>query len=201
MYNFTQTWFNDNPRQFWEWLIPQMNLYSALEIGSYEGNSACFLLETCPNLTLLTCIDTWSGGIEHQEMGIDMTKVFDRFKHNINYAQQLRHNRGWPSCKVEIFRNQSAPQLASLLTENRQYHLAYVDGSHQAPDVLCDLVLSWRLLVRGGVLIADDYPWKEATPADILRCPKPAIDAFTQIHFNQLEYIRGPIWQMYLQKT
>ena len=35
----------------------------------------------------------------------------------------------------------------------------YVDGSHQAHDVLCDAILSFKLLRVGGIVCFDDYLW------------------------------------------
>jgi hypothetical protein len=36
------------------------------------------------------------------------------------------------------------------------YDLIYIDGNHNASDALLDVVLSWRLLKTGGVMIVDD---------------------------------------------
>ena len=202
-YEFTQTWFDDNPRRTWESLIPQLSPRVVVEVGSYEGNSACFLLETAPRLSHLFCIDTWEGGIEHKSGGVaaaDMSAVEKRFHHNIEVARNIRARNGFPECQVELVKSFSDSALANLFCMGLKADLVYIDGSHQAPDVLCDLVLGWRLLTPGGVLIADDYPWKEHDPADILRCPKIAIDAFTQIYFNKLNYIPAHNWQVYLQK-
>ena len=40
------------------------------------------------------------------------------------------------------------------------FDFVYIDGSHQAADVLEDAVLSFRLLRPGGILIFDDYLWR-----------------------------------------
>ena len=76
-------------------------------------------------------------------------------------------------------------------------------GSHQAPDVLSDAVLSFSLLREGGVIAFDDYLWAEdmSYGRDPLRCPKPAIDAFINIYFRKVEVISAPLYQMYIRKT
>jgi hypothetical protein len=43
-YEFTNTWFEDVARKRWE-LIPKIKPKTILEIGSYEGASACYLIE------------------------------------------------------------------------------------------------------------------------------------------------------------
>ena len=67
----------------------------------------------------------------------------------------------------------------------------YIDGSHEAPDVLADLVLAFRLLSGGGVVLCDDYLWSPEEPADadVLGCPKLAVDTFTNIHRRQIEFV------------
>jgi hypothetical protein len=35
---------------------------------------------------------------------------------------------------------------------------------------------------------------------DILRCPKPAIDAFVNIYYQKLRVLKMPLYQLYLQK-
>ena len=49
----------------------------------------------------------------------------------------------------------------------------------------------------------DDYLWSEALPGgmDPLRCPKPAIDAFTTLHCRELQILRAPLYQLYIQTT
>jgi hypothetical protein len=39
----------------------------------------------------------------------------------------------------------------------RQFDLIYIDGDHSAQGVLRDLVLSWPLLLKSGVMICEDY--------------------------------------------
>ena len=69
---FTADWFSHNERMWRElfdkvgWHSPERELH-ALEVGSWEGRSACWLLQNIlkhENSTL-HCIDTWSGSAEH----------------------------------------------------------------------------------------------------------------------------------------
>jgi hypothetical protein len=59
------------------------------------------------------------------------------------------------------------------------------------------------LLAVGGVLIFDDYAWRNdvSRGRDILNLPKPAIDAFTNIFHRKLAIYSAPLYQLYLQKT
>jgi hypothetical protein len=82
------------------------------------------------------------------------------------------------------------------------FDFVYVDGSHQAPDVMCDAVLGFRLLKIDGFMAFDDYLWAEKLPygQDPIRCPKPAIDACTNLYCRKLQIIPAPNMQLYVKK-
>ena len=42
---FTNDWFGATGRYIWDRILPQLGPKRILEIGSYEGRSACFLIE------------------------------------------------------------------------------------------------------------------------------------------------------------
>ncbi|HEX2816824.1 MAG TPA: class I SAM-dependent methyltransferase, partial [Phenylobacterium sp.] len=80
--------------------------------------------------------------------------------------------------------------------------LIYIDGSHQAPDVLTDAVLAFQLLRVGGILIFDDYLWSHEGPGqqDFYNMPKPAVDAFVNIFQRRMTVIGAPLRQLYVRK-
>jgi predicted O-methyltransferase YrrM len=138
-----------------------------LEIGSWEGRSALFFLNYLPR-SRLTCIDTFEGGKEHQHADAEtyLPQVERRFLAN------TKPFRG----RIEIIKARSADALAALGIRNLRFDLAYIDGSHLAVDVYSDAMLAWPLMTRGGLVIFDDYLWREV-PGRLDR-PKPGIDAF-----------------------
>jgi predicted O-methyltransferase YrrM len=202
-YDFTARWFEESARFVWDQLIPQIKPTRILEVGSYEGASACYLINAAaPDSSIeIHCVDSWEGGAEHQSDGLDMREVESRFKHNTQLA--IANSRG----KVElvVHKGLSDVCLARLMSEGKRgyFDFVYIDGSHQAPDVLCDAVLGFKLLKIGGWLAFDDYLWAETGPTskDPLRCPKPAIDAFVNIHFQKVHIIKAPLYQLYMQKV
>jgi predicted O-methyltransferase YrrM len=191
---FTNNWFNNTAKRIWDVLIPQLNPRKILEIGSYEGASACYLIAHCASKAPIEihCIDTWTGGIEHTESGVDMTEVERRFLHNVKrsceqvpYHVDLTPHKGYSNvCLSEL--------MASKKFSN-YFDLIYIDGSHQAPDVLSDTILSFPLLKLRGFMIFDDYLWlgRPLPDRDLLRCPKPAIDAFLNIYFRKMSVVAG----------
>ena len=201
-YKFSTSWFEQSAQRAWENLIPQLRPQKMLEVGSFEGASACFLIDKLASKhdIELYCVDTWGGGIEHQEAHVDMHGVEQRFQANVDEA--IRH--ATKSVRLELRKGHSDHQLAKLLAEGKAgyFDFVYIDGSHQAPDVLCDAVLGFKLLRVGGLMAFDDYLWSENKPAktDVLRCPKIAIDAFVTINSQKIRVLPAPLYQLYVHK-
>ena len=204
-FQFTNTWFTDTAKNIWDILVPSANPSKILEIGSFEGASTCYLIEKLsaqPELEI-HCIDTWEGGIEHQtdeEFDCDMQTVEARFHANTRIAIARSPSR----VKLEIHKGFSDVCLSRLLADGKgnYFDFVYVDGSHQAPDVICDAVLGFRLLKVGGTMVFDDYLWAEHNLAlrDPIRCPKPAVDAFTNLYCRKIELLMAPLCQLYVRK-
>jgi predicted O-methyltransferase YrrM len=193
-YEFTALWF-DQSAENWRQLFKHLQPERVLEIGSYEGRSACFMLDQCPLLKEITCVDTW----QTKRDGSSMADVEHRFDRNIMHAQSHRATQA----KLRKLKGRSSEILPCLIAAKEQFDWIYVDGSHEAPDVLTDAIYSFHLLRVGGILIFDDYIWRDDVTkgCDILNLPKPAIDAFTNIFHRKLMPYRGaPLYQLYLQK-
>jgi predicted O-methyltransferase YrrM len=204
-YQFSNDWFDENIA-IWSQLFEQLKPTRILEVGSYEGRSTTYIIENLANISDIEihCIDSWEGGIEHKKGGSwesNMTNIEARFSHNMKIAM----SRSTHAVKLEIHKGLSSIELPKLASKNMQeyFDFIYVDGSHQAPDVLLDAVLGFQLLRVGGVMIFDDYLWQEPLPegTDPIRCPKIAIDAFTNIYCRKLRAIIGaPIYQLQIEK-
>jgi len=201
-YVFTARYFEESAKQVWDQLIPKIRPARILEVGCYEGASACYLINTLARDQSIEihCVDSWVGGAEHRSEGVDMQAVESRFRHNT----QVAIDNSPFNVELVIHKGYSDRCLARLVSEGKSdyFDFVYIDGSHQAPDVLCDAVLGFKLLKVGGVLAFDDYLWADASPTskDPLRCPKPAIDAFVNINFRKLHILTAPLYQFFVQK-
>jgi predicted O-methyltransferase YrrM len=147
-----------------------------LEIGSWEGRSAIFFLEYLASSNI-TCIDTFSGGIENVADAIqsqELPFVEQRFDRNLaTYGDRVRKIKG-----------RSDVALGSILPTGKKYDLIYVDGSHERDTAMVDTLLAWQLTKAGGYLIWDDYGGGGNAP-DAERVQS-AIDVFLTWHSSDL---------------
>jgi predicted O-methyltransferase YrrM len=189
---FGTDWFLEHVRP-WDRMLAEFDArrdLRFLEIGSYEGLSACFLLWRLLERTggTLVCVDTFAGSVEHE----GVSGLEERFDANIAEF-------GW-SGLVRKEKGDSRRVLLDLLDEgaSASFDFVYVDGSHHTLDVLVDAVLGWRLLAPGGLLVFDDYLWD--TDSDQLGNPRRGIDAFTRLVRDRSRVLsRGS--QLVLRKT
>jgi len=183
-YKFTKDWFQLGP-VLWPELVkhlPDRPSRRFLEIGSFEGRSAVWIIENMATpADHVFLVDTWEGGQEHSE--INMRDVEARFDANI---AQARTKLGCPQIhKIKTTSTDAlAHQLRWMKTENQLMDFIYIDGSHQAKDVLTDACMAWQLLREGGVMVFDDYLWGD--PRTPLQRPKVAIDAFMNIFGGEI---------------
>lgn len=187
-FKFSNGWFlnNGNPTR-WEKLILKENPRKILEIGSYEGQSTCFLIEKLSDGTDLEvhALDNWEGGIEHQAEEVDMSVVEQNFNFNVQLASKNKSN-----IKIYKHKGYSDALMPKMLASGMKnyFDLVYIDGSHEAPDVLSDAIMGFQLLKIGGIMAFDDYlPPLNNNP---LETAKPAIDSFTNVYFKKIEILR-----------
>jgi predicted O-methyltransferase YrrM len=168
---FSEDWFTVHIPE-WERVLPRFDGRAAhvLELGSFEGLSACFVLWRLPDAQL-TCVDTFAGIAGYEAYGIATSELERRFDENVALVDASR---------VRKLVGTTHEILPRLVQEGQPFELVYVDASHAALDVLADVALSWQLLAPGGVMIFDDYG--PTPPAeDPLQHPAPAIDAFLKV--------------------
>lgn len=197
-YEFTSDWFSGREGH-WLAIIESIRPQRILEIGSYEGRSTCFLIEQCGRRfpVQIVCVDTWEGGVEHDRNA--MRSIEDRFDNNVAWAKSLVTE----AVDVKKIKRDSKGALLELTAQGQKFDLIYVDGSHQAADVLFDAVLSFELLRVNGVMIFDDYLWamEPHGQQDLLNMPKPAVDAFTSIYQRKIRIVPGvPLYQLVVEK-
>jgi hypothetical protein len=192
---FTQDWFSQNIERFQRHLnkfIDKPNL-NFLEIGSFEGRSTCWILENI--LTgddcKIFCIDSFEGGYDHDKIKINFKNVLGAFKNNtLEYKD-----------KIFVYEQNSFKALLSSEINCRKYDFIYIDGSHIAKEVMEDIVLSFNLLKKDGIMIFDDYGWQDSNSKNWhLGKPSDAIDFFLKFYLPFIEVLEVN-YQVVIKKT
>jgi beta-1,4-mannosyl-glycoprotein beta-1,4-N-acetylglucosaminyltransferase len=117
-----------------------------LELGCWEGRSACALASACfPEP--LECIDTWGGDMNDGALD-ERRDVWTRFQRNVNSL-----TRG----NVRIVRADHAEAEEALVREGAPVKFAHLDGNHHYRHVVRQIRNLQKVLVPGGVLCGDDF--------------------------------------------
>jgi predicted O-methyltransferase YrrM len=193
MAEFTTDWFGRNT-VYWAELFANQGWradapHTVIEIGSFEGRSALWILEHLLQhpQSRLHCVDTF-----HDRESPD--SYWRRFERNVLQSAHAQ--------KVSVTPSASMPFLSAFVAAGSKADFIYVDGSHRAAEVLEDLVLAFHATRVGGIIICDDY-LKGAPSGDItLGSPKLAVDAFTTIYRDRIDIPWGqPLYQLAMIKT
>ncbi|WP_437672447.1 class I SAM-dependent methyltransferase [Sorangium sp. So ce131] len=187
-YHITQDWFSHNIPSWQEVLAPLRGEpgVRCLEIGSFEGLSACWLLDNIltHETSRIVCVDPFESPGQLQ--------AERHFDHNVRQT-----GAGHKVTKLKGTSHQALPLLSGAL-----FDLAYIDGSHHPADALKDALSVWPLLRRGGLAIFDDYAIGGSYPAEIAASidPRPGIDAFLGFARGEHEIVAQG-YQLVVRKT
>lgn len=168
-----------------EYGLPQ----TVIEIGLFEGNTtfnlSYNLAKNNPNYTHYA-IDPYGDSDDLPDS--EIVRARELFLENLN-GYEYKDN-------IKFINDYSWYGLLDLIVNNVQADLIYIDGDHRASSVLEDLVLSFRLLKPGGIILCDDsLSWKHrdknGTPS-LQSSPKLAVDNFIQCNWDKLEVLDIP---------
>ena len=169
--HFTSDWVTSRLKEWEVNFIPlDGKPIRILEVGSYEGRSACWFLQHIMNdpKSELICVDPW-GGVE----GAARLRRFD-----MNVALSGRSNQ---VCRIQ------AKILDVHNTIPGEFDLIYIDGDHVAKEVLTQAAVLWRKLKPEGLLLFDDYRWPSQNNGTLP--PGPGIDAFLTLWDDSVEVV------------
>jgi glycosyltransferase involved in cell wall biosynthesis/predicted O-methyltransferase YrrM len=152
--SFSKNWFSMHEENWNQLLLPlkkKRQPVQILEVGSYDGQSACWLIKNFLShpQSRLTCCDMWEQRSRDRVYEENMDEVYQRFQKNCQATGK------WG--QVRALRGDSKITLKALVGE--QFDLIYVDGDHSAEGTYADTMLTYPLLAPGGLLLWDDYKW------------------------------------------
>jgi len=161
----------------------------ALEIGCFEGQSACWWLDNIltDSTSRLTCVDPFA---------IPMDSTLLRY-----FEAYFDHNIAATGAGQRVTKLTGSSQVVLRTLQPAHFDFVYVDGSHRVGDVLQDAVLAWTVLRPGGTAMFDDYDLvDDVAPGLFARAPGRALDAFLSILGEGATVMRRD-WQLVLKKS
>jgi len=202
MYN----WTNDKPNGSKEIFLGmiqyfKLNNYKAkigeriniLEIGSYTGISLINIIKNIPN-SYGTAIDTWSNYDEDFLLNnVVEFEVEKSFYKNIKIEGV--------DDKIVAIKKISKDALIEFIKKKQIFDFIYVDGSHMLLDCYSDLILSWEILDKGGMLVIDDYLSKKES---LLESPFEAVNRFLKLYEGKYKILNKDYrkdCRVFLEKT
>lgn len=158
-----------------------------VEVGVYEGHTTFTMSDTYtqynPNLKIYA-IDPHVGSVDILE---DPTDIHNNFMYNMSVCKQKN---------VEFIRKHSENGLIDLINQGVKPEFIFIDGDHHASTVLTDLVLSFKMLVTGGIILCDDATdWKyidKNGTASAQMSPRLAVETFIACNWHKLEIVKLP---------
>jgi len=188
-YKFTETWF-DSMIPMWEQVFNSyQNIENILEIGCYEGRATVWL---CENVLInktknyqYDIVDTFKGSLD--ESGMEGTKkrleeenfIENNFNYNISFFPHINFN---------IYKGFSQYVLPTFEIKEK-YDFIYIDASHRADDTFVDVYFAHKLLKKGGILIFDDYGWKDPKNLHLVNSPQLGVEVFNTMYDNEYQVI------------
>ena len=170
---------------YWDLIINKsFNEFSYLEIGSFEGNSALYILKNFKTKKVI-CIDIWD---KYDDKDKDENlRMFENFKYNLSEFVG----------RFSFFKNTSDEYF---LNNNERFDVIYIDGWHEAPQVYKDLNNSWNRLNNNGLIICDDYFYGDIKLSTNSNLPADAINQFLFEKKNNLEVVCVNNSQIFIKK-
>ena len=170
---------------YWDSIINKnFKEFSYLEIGSFEGNSALYILKNFKTKKVI-CIDVWDK-FDNKDKDENL-KTFERFNSNLN--EFLGRFSFFKSTSDEYFKN-----------NNEKFDIIYIDGWHEASQVYKDINNSWDRLNLNGIIICDDYFYGDINLNTSSNLPANAINQFLSEKKNNLEVVSVNNSQIFIIK-
>jgi len=179
---FTESWFGRKARNWKKHIAPILKdrtYQRYLEIGIFEGESACWVMENVmcgPNAKGIG-IDPYIYGKDYRNKEAEVY-----YQRAINNLDGLGFN---------LIRGTSVEILLEYYKEWKNFfNLIYIDGDHHTTNAYMDAVLCWSMLKLGGFMVFDDYSLSlDRHGRTVLDTPKAGVDQFIEEHGDEVEVL------------
>jgi predicted O-methyltransferase YrrM len=170
---------------YWDLIISKnFKEFSYLEIGSWEGNSASYILKNFKTKKVF-CVDVWDTNNDSPKQ--EERNRFESFIFNLKkFKERFSFFKGTSD---KFFKNNS-----------QKFDVIYIDGWHEANQVYKDINNSWDCLNVNGIIICDDYFYGDIKNNLVNNLPANAINKFIFENKNKLKVICVNNTQIFFKK-
>jgi tetratricopeptide (TPR) repeat protein len=206
MYNWTNNLPFGHKKYFLEVIDYFNNTYvkvrngktiKVLEVGTYAGISLINIVKLIPN-SIGFGLDKWSNYIECEDCNnktVEMLNNMDELKVEASFYKNI--DTSGLKDRIQGVKGDSYEVLFEMMKENKMFDFIYVDGSHLSFDCYSDLMISWRLLEKGGILAIDDYLYN--MEGAVVDSPFEGINHFLKKHDKEITILHKG-YRVFLQK-
>lgn len=157
-YKNIQGWFDFE--DVYDEMIEKGNIEDIfVEVGSWKGQSACYMLEKleeqCKEICFV-CVDSWTG--DEYGKSDDLYSDVETFTNNLK-------EQGFDVLSFDNYNNMvgtyalpSDSSFAAKSFEDESVQFVFIDANHYWEKVLEDLNCWWEKVKPGGYLGGHDYP-------------------------------------------
>ena len=148
---------------------------NVLEIGTYAGTSLIEIVKHFKNCKAIA-VDTWVNYNETYD-STNQVEILAKIEEN-NIERIFRENirKAGIEDSVTAVKQDSTECLMRMIESNHpKFDFIYVDGCHRLLDSYTDILLSFELCKKGGVIAMDDYMYNKHI---ILESPYEGIEYF-----------------------
>ena len=148
-YKYTKEWFNKSElkRKIKDFMNSN-KINNILEIGCYEGLSSVFFSDNFLDISgsSLTCVDPFLH-IKNNDHSLFLNNNEEK---NFDYNISITKNKD----KIKIYKITSDDFFKK---NKKKYNFIYIDGCHIPSFIKKDMVNSFNVLKKNGIMWMDDY--------------------------------------------
>ncbi len=167
-----------------------------LEVGTYTGISLINIVKLIPN-SIGYGLDKWTNYIEgNNNNNVEMLNNIDEMNVESSFYKNISVEG--LSDRISGIKGDSYEVLFEMMKEGKMFDFIYIDGSHLSFDCYSDLMISWRLLEKGGILAIDDYLYN--TEGAVVDSPFEGVNHFLKKHQHETKILHKG-YRVFLQKV
>jgi predicted O-methyltransferase YrrM len=194
MYN----WTNDAPYDTKKYFLEAIEYFNknnqkvlsgqtvkVLEIGTYTGTSLINIIKLIPN-SIGYGLDKWSNYIEYNTNNrVELLNSINELEIEASFYKNIQV--GGLEGRIKGIKGDSYEKLFQMIKEEQQFDFIYVDGSHLLLDCYTDIILSWKILAKGGLLAIDDYLY--VSTENMYQSPLAGVNHFLLKHREEIKIL------------